>query len=63
MASLSLRHLSKTYDNGVNAIKDVTLEVDDKEFMVLAGSGGMRHFYGIKNDRRSRRYYRWRTSC
>lgn len=37
MASLSLRHLSKTYDNGVNAIKDVTLEVDDKEFMVLAG--------------------------
>ncbi|SOB71366.1 adenosinetriphosphatase [Anaerobutyricum hallii] len=40
MASLSLRHLSKTYDNGVNAIKDVTLEVDDKEFMVLAGSMG-----------------------
>ena len=27
MASLSLRHLSKTYDNGVNAIKDVTLEI------------------------------------
>ena len=40
MASLSLRHLSKTYDNGVNAIKDVTLEVDDKEFMVLAGTVG-----------------------
>ena len=40
MASLSLRHLSKTYDNGVNAIKDVTLEVDDKEFMVLAGPAG-----------------------
>ncbi|MFQ9748834.1 MAG: ABC transporter ATP-binding protein [Anaerobutyricum soehngenii] len=40
MASLSLRHLSKTYDNGVNAIKDVTLEVDDKEFMVLTGPVG-----------------------
>lgn len=40
MASLSLRHLSKTYDNGVNAIKDVTLEVDDKEFMVLVGPVG-----------------------
>ena len=40
MASLSLRHLSKTYDNGVNAIKDVNLEVDDKEFMVLAGTVG-----------------------
>ena len=40
MASLSLRHLSKTYDNGVNAIRDFTLEVDDKEFMVLAGPVG-----------------------
>ena len=40
MASLSLRHLSKTYDNGVNAIKDVTLEVDDKEFMIFAGPVG-----------------------
>ena len=37
MASLSLRHLSKTYDNGVNAIRDFTLEVDDKEFMIFAG--------------------------
>ena len=36
MASLSLRHLSKTYDNGVNAIRDFTLEVDDKEFMIFA---------------------------
>ena len=34
MASLSLRHLSKTYDNGVNAIRDFTLEVDDKELLV-----------------------------
>ena len=40
MASLSLRHLSKTYDNGVNAIKDFTLEVDDKEFMIFAGPVG-----------------------
>ena len=40
MASLSLRHLSKTYDNGVNAIRDFTLEVDDKEFMIFAGSVG-----------------------
>ena len=40
MASLSLRHLSKTYDNGVNAIRDFTLEVDDKEFMIFAGPVG-----------------------
>ena len=35
MASLSLRHLSKTYDNGVNAIRDFTLEVDDKNLWYL----------------------------
>ena len=40
MASLALRHLSKTYDNGVNAIRDFTLEVDDKEFMIFAGPVG-----------------------
>ena len=40
MASLSLRHLSKTYDNGVNAIRDFTLEVDDKEFKIFAGPVG-----------------------
>ena len=40
MASLSLRHLSKTYDNGVNAIRDFTLEIEDKEFMIFAGPVG-----------------------
>ena len=40
MASLSLRHLSKTYDNGVNAIRDFTLEIKDKEFMIFAGPVG-----------------------
>lgn len=40
MASLSLRHLSKTYDNGVNAIRDFTLDIDDKEFMTFAGPVG-----------------------
>ena len=40
MASLSLRHLSKTYDNGVNAIRYFTLEIKDKEFMIFAGPVG-----------------------
>ena len=40
MASLSLRHLSKTYDNGVKAIRDFTLEIKDKEFMIFAGPVG-----------------------
>lgn len=59
MASLSLRHLSKTYDNGVNAIRDFTLEVDDKEFMIFAGPVGCRDFYSIKNDCWCGGYYRW----
>ena len=60
MASLSLRHLSKTYDNGVNAIRDFTLEVDDKEFMIFAGPVGC----GIstvlqEDDCWCGGYYRW----
>lgn len=40
MASLSLRHLGKTYDNGFRAIRDFNLDINDKEFMVLAGPVG-----------------------
>lgn len=33
MASLSLRHINKTYPNGYVAVKDFNLEIEDKEFM------------------------------
>lgn len=40
MASLQLRHLGKTYNNGFTAIRDLDLEIRDREFMVFAGPVG-----------------------
>ncbi|MBF0715383.1 ABC transporter ATP-binding protein [Gemelliphila palaticanis] len=40
MASLSLKHIYKTYDNGFSAVKDFNLEVADKEFIVFVGPSG-----------------------
>jgi multiple sugar transport system ATP-binding protein len=40
MASLSFRHVYKKYPGGVTAVSDVTLEVKDKEFLVLVGPSG-----------------------
>ncbi len=39
MASVSLRHVSKRF-NGVTAVNDVNLEIDDQEFLVLLGPSG-----------------------
>jgi ABC-type sugar transport system ATPase subunit len=40
MANLSLRSLSKTYRNGQRAARDLDLEIDDGELMVLVGPSG-----------------------
>ncbi len=40
MASVSIRSLNKKYDNGFHAVKDVDLEIRDKEFLVLVGPSG-----------------------
>jgi multiple sugar transport system ATP-binding protein len=40
MANVSIRALNKKYDNGFHAVKDVNLEIRDKEFMVLVGPSG-----------------------
>jgi multiple sugar transport system ATP-binding protein len=40
MSGLSLRRLWKTYDGGVHAVRDVSLEVADGEFVVLVGPSG-----------------------
>jgi multiple sugar transport system ATP-binding protein len=40
MANVSIRQLNKKYDNGFHAVKDVNLEIRDKEFMVLVGPSG-----------------------
>ncbi len=40
MAEVSLRNVSKFYDNGLCAVDNVNLEVKDKEFVVLVGPSG-----------------------
>ncbi|MBO5564592.1 MAG: sn-glycerol-3-phosphate ABC transporter ATP-binding protein UgpC [Lachnospiraceae bacterium] len=40
MASLSLKGIGKTYPNGVKAVKDFNLEVEDKEFIIFVGPSG-----------------------
>ena len=40
MADVSIRKLNKKYDNGFHAVKDVSLEIRDKEFLVLVGPSG-----------------------
>jgi multiple sugar transport system ATP-binding protein len=40
VATLTLQEVSKTYDNGVDAVRSVDLFVDDGEFVVLVGPSG-----------------------
>jgi len=40
MAAVSLKNLSKFYPNGVAALRDLSLEVADGEFLVLVGPSG-----------------------
>lgn len=40
MAKVSLQNVSKIFQGNVEAVKDVTLGVEDKEFMVLLGPSG-----------------------
>ncbi|MDU3828405.1 MAG: ATP-binding cassette domain-containing protein, partial [Peptostreptococcus sp.] len=40
MAKVKLENICKSYDNGFNAVKDVNIDIDDKEFIVLVGPSG-----------------------
>ena len=40
MAGLSLNGINKVYENGFHAVKDVDLNIEDKEFIVLVGPSG-----------------------
>ena len=40
MASIELRQLCKTYDNGFQAVRGIDLAIRDREFMVLVGPSG-----------------------
>ncbi|MCK0538851.1 ABC transporter ATP-binding protein [Alcanivorax quisquiliarum] len=40
MVALSIRHLNKTYKNGVQALKDISLDVQKGDFFALLGPNG-----------------------
>lgn len=40
MAEVLLRHIAKAYGNGPRVIRDVTIDVKDREFVVLVGPSG-----------------------
>ena len=40
MASLSLENINKTYPNGFEAVKDFSLDIEDKEFIIFVGPSG-----------------------
>jgi multiple sugar transport system ATP-binding protein len=40
MANLKLSHIYKVYDNGTKAVSDLSLDINDKEFIVFVGPSG-----------------------
>ncbi|HSQ33628.1 MAG TPA: sn-glycerol-3-phosphate ABC transporter ATP-binding protein UgpC, partial [Peptostreptococcaceae bacterium] len=40
MAGLKLKNIRKSYSNGYNAIKNLNLDIEDREFIVLVGPSG-----------------------
>ena len=40
MASLSLKHITKTYSGGFTAVTDFNLDIEDKEFIIFVGPSG-----------------------
>ena len=40
MAGISLKNIGKTYPGNITVIKDLNLEINDKEFVVLVGPSG-----------------------
>ena len=40
MAEVILKNICKSYSNGFNAVKDVNINIEDKEFVVLVGPSG-----------------------
>ena len=42
MASITFKHVNKTYPGNVTVVPDLNLEIQDKEFVILVGPSGIR---------------------
>ena len=40
MSKISIKNLTKTYKGNVEAVKDINIEIEDKDFFVLLGPSG-----------------------
>ena len=40
MASITFKHVTKTYPGNVTVVPDLNLEIQDKEFVILVGPSG-----------------------
>ena len=40
MAEIQLKHVYKKYDDGVTAVSDFNLQIEDKEFVIFVGPSG-----------------------
>ena len=53
MASLSLVNVCKTYKNGFEAVKNVSLDIRDREISDTGGTVGVREVDHTPDDRRA----------
>ena len=62
MAEIVLDGVSKRFDDGYEAVKDMNLTVEDGEFVILVGPVGMREVDRAADDRRARGHHRGRAA-
>jgi len=68
MASVTFDHVTKRFAGGILAVNDLTLEVNDTEFMVLVGPSGcgkstaLRMLAGLEEEGCSGRVVRFNDS-
>ncbi len=50
---IEFKNVSKTYDNGTEALKDVNIKINDGEFVFVVGSSGRQEYVSQDNDARA----------
>ena len=61
MASIEFEHVGKRYKDGFEAVRDMSLEVRDGEFMILVGPSGSGKSTALRASRGSGRHHRRRA--